>query len=176
MRSVKLKQTAGENTVILTIQDPKASPGWSRNWHKKQDGTLTIQITEVPDGVTDGQVLHLYNQTGVYHRPDSDYIVRFSDLEPGRIVQVGPSANRDGGLVNSTEAAAIIGITRQAVYRQHLASSKEKYRGQFPRAVKTDPGGGSPWFDREAIEVYAAARAKKNKQEREANEADHENL
>lgn len=153
MRSIKLKQNASIDSVALTIQNDRVPNGWS-----KDRKILTIEVANVPDGVNDYQVLHLYSQTAVFHRPDSEHVVDFKDLIPGKILQVGPSANVDAGLINSITAAKIIGITKQAVRSMHLASSKDTYRGKFPKAAKTDPDGGNPWFVRSEIEAYSEQR------------------
>ncbi|WP_341415435.1 hypothetical protein [Paenibacillus filicis] len=144
-----LKQTEAGLSVLLSIAHPEVTPGFVR-----RGGPLHIRICNVPDGVSEHQVLALYEQTSIFHQNGSSYTVDFSELGAGRVFVNKPL----GSFVNSSTAAEIIGITRQAVYAFHNASKKDGYRGKFPRAVQQDPDGGNPWFDREEIQQYAKFR------------------
>lgn len=79
MRSVMLKST-GEN---VSLQNPSAEPG------RTPSGALNIRITDVPDDVTDQQVVELYRKTGVYHTLSSNYVVSYADLGIGKVLVVG---------------------------------------------------------------------------------------
>ncbi|WP_028560267.1 helix-turn-helix transcriptional regulator [Paenibacillus pinihumi] len=113
-----------------------------------------ILVLDVPEGVTDTQVIVLYRQTvlkcGIVRS------IYFSELEPLNL--------KKRKLINSVQAAEIIGITRQAIYKLALASQKPGYKGKFPKPIHTDPNGRNPWFDPKEINNYALSRSMQDKE------------
>lgn len=79
MRSVTLKSTS-EN---VSLQNPNVEPGFTPS------NALNVKITDVPDDVTDQQVVRMYTQTCVYHALNSTYVVPYVDLGVGKALVVG---------------------------------------------------------------------------------------
>lgn len=81
MRAIKLKCTEASGGV-LTLQHPGAKPGF--------DGRVqTFEVTAIPDGVADGEVVRLANLT-CFGCPQR-YSARFDELGPGHILRGGVS-------------------------------------------------------------------------------------
>jgi hypothetical protein len=84
MRNLKLKHTEG-NQGILTLQNPNADPGLSK------DGRVyTLKISEIPEGTTDAEVVRMANGTtflAAKYDGSGRYSYQFSELGLGTIIR-----------------------------------------------------------------------------------------
>jgi hypothetical protein len=81
VRQLKLKETLADMDVIISPQNPAVEVGFAKNGR----GPLTVCITDIPDDVTDIEVLRKYRLTIFMNGENANYTYPYSDLDPGKI-------------------------------------------------------------------------------------------